>query len=82
MKIIERFPAGKLPKELLGDEISPDEMVRIIIQPAHEPDLDRLMRTVGLASEEARRKGLTQEMLDQIVEEARQDYHRRVAGRS
>ncbi len=34
MKIIERYPAGKLPKELLGDEISPDEIVRIVIQPA------------------------------------------------
>lgn len=82
MKIIERYPAGKLPKELLGDDISPDETVRIVIQPTRERDLDALTRVVEQASEEARRNGLTQELLDRIVEEAREDYHRRVAGRS
>ena len=82
MKIIERYPAGRLPKELLGDEISPNETVRIIIQTAREPDLDSLTRAVEQASEEARRNGLTQELLDQIVEEAREDYHRRVADRT
>jgi hypothetical protein len=82
MKIIERYPAGKLPKDLLGDEISPNETVRIIIQAAREPDLDSLTRVVEQASEEASRNGLMQELLDKIVEEAREDYHRRVAGRS
>jgi hypothetical protein len=81
MKIVERYPAGKLPKDLLGEDISPDETVRIIIQTAREPDLDALLRAVTQAGEEAQRNGLTQDLLDQIVEEAREDYHRRVAGR-
>lgn len=81
MKVVERYPARKLPKDLLGDDISPDEMVRVIIQSTREPDLDALVRAVDRASEEAKRNGLTQETLDNIVEEAREDYHRRVADR-
>lgn len=82
MKIVERYPAGKLPKDLLGEDISPDETVRIIIQTAREPDLDALLRTVERAGEEAQRNGLTEALLQEIVEEAREDFHRRVAGRS
>ena len=81
MKVVERYPAGKLPKDLLGDDISPDETVRVIIQSTREPDLDGLVRAVDRASEEAQRNGLTQETLDKIIEEAREDYHRRVANR-
>jgi hypothetical protein len=81
MKVVERYPAGKLPKDLLGEDISPDATVRVIIQTTREPDLDALLRTVEEAGEEARRNGLTQVLLDRIVEEAREDYHRRVAGR-
>ncbi len=81
MKVVERYPAGKLPKDLLGDDISPDETVRVIIQSTREPDLDALVRAVDRAGEEAKRNGSTQETLDKIVEEAREDYHRRVANR-
>jgi ABC-type amino acid transport substrate-binding protein len=81
MKVVERYPAGNLPKDLLGDDFSPDETVRVIIQTAGEPDRDALQRAVDRASEEAKRNGLTQEMLDKIVQEAREDYHRRVARR-
>ena len=80
MKVIERYPAGKLPKDLLGDDISPDATVRVIIQTTREPDIGALMRAVTQAEEQATRNGLTEELLDQMIDEAREDYHRRVAG--
>lgn len=82
MKIVENYPARNLPKELRGDDISPDAKVRVIVQPVGEPDVDGLMRAVGRAEEEARRNGLTEEILKEIVDEAREDYQRRVAGRT
>ena len=54
--------------------------MRVTVQLAGEPDLDGLMRAVARAREEAGRNGLTGETIELIVEEAREDYQRRVAG--
>ncbi len=74
MKVIERYPAGKLPKDILGDDIPPDAIVRVTVETEADAG-QRALQVESIAaaarklSEAARGRGLSEEKLEEILRE-------------
>lgn len=73
--------AGDLPADLRGD-IDPATLVRVTVQPDAEAErrlaLEKLKAAMDSLSDEAERNGLTEEMLAEILAEAKAE---RIAAR-
>jgi hypothetical protein len=71
-KVIRRaIKASDLPQAWASElDVAPDVMVRVIIDARPRRDVARLLRLTKEASEEARRRGLTDDKLRRLLDGA------------
>jgi hypothetical protein len=68
--LTQEVPGRDLPEKWrIMAEVSPDEYVTVIIQPSRDKLTGKLLEIAERASGEARKKGLTEERLSELLNE-------------
>jgi hypothetical protein len=73
VRVIDKYPARRLPPDLRGSDVPDDALVRVTVETIDDgagASLDRLLAAVNELGREARANGLTPERLDEILKEA------------
>jgi hypothetical protein len=66
--VMKKLHAGELPESLReGLDVAPDEIVEVTVDARRPRDIEELLRLAHEASEEARRNGLTEEKLAELL---------------
>ena len=72
MKVIERYPAGRLPKDLLGDDIPSDAIVRVTVETEADAgqraaQVEAIAAVARKLSDAARGRGLSEAKLEREI---------------
>lgn len=68
--LTQEVPGRDLPEKWrMLAEVSPDEYVTVIIQPSRDNLTSKLLEIAERASDEAKKKGLTEEKLSELLNE-------------
>ena len=69
--VTKTYRVEELPPDMVAElDVAPDQLVRVTVDARRRRDVDALLDLTRRASREARRRGLTQEKLAELLDDS------------